>query len=300
MSGRSKWIVGLSAILLLTAAARAQEPAPDAAPAPRSGPMRGPGFGLGPFGDRMELLGFGGMRGGKVVTGAPFSAVATGESKQILADGTTISHKVQTNLFRDAQGRFRKEVTMPAVGPLAASGAPRSFVVIQDPVAGASFVLEPDRKVARKMPQRDKSDPEADAAKGPQHQRMNPDDDPNVKKEPLGTQVINGISAQGTRYTRTIPVGQIGNDKPVTIVREEWYSPDLQVVVQSKHSDPFGGDTTYVLTNIQRSAPNASLFSVPSDYTVKDSWKPGMAGKHRGHRPGEAPPPPADGSDPGM
>jgi hypothetical protein len=298
MSGKSKLIVALTAAWLLTSAARAQEPAPDAAPAPRPGSMRGPGFGLGPFGDRMELLGFGGMHGGKVVTGAPFSAVATGESKQVLADGTTISHKVQTNLFRDAQGRFRKEVTMPAVGPLAATGAPRSFVVIQDPVAGTSFVLEPEQKVARKMPQRGKGGPEADAAKGPHH-GMNPDGVPNVKKESLGTQTINGISAQGTRYTRTIPVGQIGNDKPVTIVREEWYSADLQVVVQSKHSDPFGGDTTYVLTNIQRATPNANLFAVPSDYTVQDGPKPGMAGKHRGHRPAESALPPPDGSGPG-
>ena len=80
------------------------------------------------------------MHGGKVVTGAPFSAVAVGETKQTLADGTTISRKFQTNLFRDAQGRFRKEVTMPAIGPLAASGKhPRSFVVIQDPVAGGGL-----------------------------------------------------------------------------------------------------------------------------------------------------------------
>jgi hypothetical protein len=65
----------------------------------------------------MELLGFGGMRGGKVVTGAPFSAVATAESKHTLADGTVVSHKVETNLFRDAQGRVRREVTMQGIGP---------------------------------------------------------------------------------------------------------------------------------------------------------------------------------------
>src|SRR5262249_31550794 len=99
--------------------------------------------------------------------------------------------------------------------------------------------------------------------------------------------------AEGTRYTRTIPAGHVGNDKPVTIVNEEWYSPDLQIIVQSKRSDPFVGDSTYTVTNIQRSAPAATLFSVPSDYTVKDA--PPRFGK-RGPRKGGAPPPPADGS----
>jgi hypothetical protein len=100
----------------------------------------------------MELLGFG-DHGGKVVTGAPFSAVAVGETKQILADGTTITRKFQSNLFRDTQGRFRKEVTMPAIGPLGASGKnPRSFIVIQDPVSGGGFILDPDEKVAHKIP----------------------------------------------------------------------------------------------------------------------------------------------------
>src|SRR5262249_4181628 len=153
----TRFLVTSSAALFFAAAASAQSPAPDAAPAPPP-PMHGPRRGLGPGGPGpfgMELLGFGGMHGGKVVTGAPFTSPAGGESDRTLADGTKISHKVQSNLFRDAQGRFRKEVTMPAIGPLAtnSSGATKSLVVISDPVAGTNFVLEPDKKIARKMPQ---------------------------------------------------------------------------------------------------------------------------------------------------
>src|SRR5882724_10488328 len=151
MTRNKKWIFGIAAGLLLTAAVRAQAPAPEAAPAPVTGPRHGGGFGPGPFGERMELLGFGGMHGGKVVTGAPFSAVAVAESKQTLADGTVISHKAQSNLFRDAQGRSRREATIPAIGPLAANGAPRSFVMIHDPVAQTGYMLEPDQKIAHKM-----------------------------------------------------------------------------------------------------------------------------------------------------
>jgi hypothetical protein len=293
MKSVSKWILAMSLVVSMSATVRAQDPAAEAAPAPVPGQMHGHGFGPGPFGERMELLGFGGMHGGKVVTGAPFSAVAVAESKQTLADGTVISHKVQSNLFRDAQGRFRREVTLPAIGPLATSGTPKSFVMIHDPVAQTGFILEPDQKVARKLPAHGKGGPGADAA-GDKKQQP---EDSNVKKESLGTQTINGVSAEGTRYTRTIPAGQIGNDKPVTIVKEEWYSPDLQMVVQSKHSDPFMGDTTYSVTGIQRTAPSATLFAVPADYTVKDGPPAGMGGRPHGHRQGGGAPPP-DG--PGM
>jgi hypothetical protein len=293
MSRNSKWVLGLGLALALTAATRAQEAGPDAAAqagAPGPGRGHGPGFG-GPFGERMELLGFGGMHGGKTVTGAPFSATAVGESRQTLSDGTVISHKFQSNLYRDAQGRFRREVTLPAVGPLAANGGPKSFVMIHDPVAQTGYVLEPDQKVARKLPPHGKRG--ADAADGG---KKHPDD-ANVKKESLGTQTINGVNAEGTRYTRTIPAGQVGNDKPLTIVREEWYSPDLQMVVQSKHTDPFMGEMTYAVTNIQRAAPNASLFTVPADYTVKEGPPAGMAGRGHGMHhaaPGDGPPPPGD------
>ena len=297
----SQMILVASAALLLSTAAFAQEPSSDSAPPPPPGhgAMRGPGFGPGPFRDRMELLGIGGMHG-KVVTGAPFSAAATAETKQTLSDGTTISRTMQTTLFRDAQGRVRREVTMPGVGPLAASGTPRTFIMIQDPVAGAGYMLDPSKKVAHKMPQHAHGGPGGDSPDAAQA-RTHRGDNANVIKESLGTQTINGVSAQGTRYTRTIPAGQVGNDKPLTIVKEEWYSPDLQIVVQSKHSDPFTGTATYTVTNIQRTAPNATLFSVPSGYTVSDVPIGDRGGKRR-HGPGAPPPVPStsDAPAPGM
>ena len=74
----------------------------------------GPGDGMLPglVADGVELLGFEGLHGGQVVTAAPFSAVAVQETTQTLADGNHISRKSQVNLFRDSQGRFRKEVTL--------------------------------------------------------------------------------------------------------------------------------------------------------------------------------------------
>lgn len=93
---------------------------------------------------------------------------------------------------------------------------------------------------------------------------------PNAKTESLGTRTIVGVAATGTRMTRTIPAGAIGNDQDIVITQETWYSPDLQIVLQSIHNDPRYGGTTYSIRNLQRGEPDASLFQVPPGYTVEN------------------------------
>ena len=89
-------------------------------------------------------------------------------------------------------------------------------------------------------------------------------------KETLGKQTIEGVEAEGTRTTVTIPAGAIGNERAIQITSERWYSPELQLVVMTRHSDPRFGETTYRLTNISRAEPDRTLFEVPAGYTVKD------------------------------
>jgi hypothetical protein len=98
--------------------------------------------------------------------------------------------------------------------------------------------------------------------------------DAEANQESLGTQSIEGVMAEGTRMTLTIPAGKIGNDRPIVTVNERWYSPELQTVVLTKNSDPRMGETTYRLTNINRSEPDPSLFQVPADYTVDEGGGP--------------------------
>ena len=248
------------------------------------------------MGEGVELLGFEGLHGRQVVSGAPFSAVAVQETNQALADGNHIYRRSQVNLFRDSQGRFRKEVTLSGFGPLAASGQPKSFVVINDPVANESFVLHPETKAAEKMgrPFRGMNGPMKGTIKEKILAREQGEiASGNLKKEDLGTQMVAGVSAQGTRLTRTIPAGQIGNEKPIVIVRETWFSNDLQMVVMSKRTNPWSGESTYKLTNIQRTEPAASLFAVPSDYTITAGKNRRFIQKFKGG-PGAPPPPPAD------
>jgi hypothetical protein len=289
--------MALSGIFMLSAGlARAQDAAP--LPPPPMAMLQGPGPEAGMIGERIELLGFEGMHGGKVVTGVPFSAIAVSETTQTLADGTHITRTTKMKLYRDSQGRFRKDVTLPAIGWLATSGQPKSFVFINDPVAGTSFILHADTKTAEQMGRTfaGMKGPMKDAFKGKMESRQQQEiANGSLEKKDLGTQPIPiaGVSAQGTRVTHTIAAGQIGNDKAITVVSEHWYSSDLQMVVMSKRSDPRFGDTTYTLTNIQRQEPAAALFAVPPDYTVTQGG-PGRHGMHLQKFDGvtDAPPPP--------
>jgi hypothetical protein len=252
---------------------------------------QGPGGGHhGPFGGPMELMGFEGMHGGKLVTGAPFSATSTSTTTQTLQDGTNINRTMQGAIYRDSQGRSRREVTFTGVGPLEATGGTHKMVAIFDPVAGVHYMLNPDKKVAYKAPMAAKAETADKAQKFQQKMQARQQQEEAsgaLKVESLGTQMINGVNAEGTRTTHTIAAGAIGNDKPIQVVSERWYSPDLQTVVQSSRTDPRFGTTTLSVTNIQKAEPAATLFAVPADYTVE-------AGPAHGHHgaPGAAAPPP--------
>jgi hypothetical protein len=257
-----------AAVLSVSGAAQAQSTAP---PPPPTGPnvfyrTGGPGVAGGGPDDPVVFIGFEAQLGGKTVTGAPFRATFSTETKQVLADGNQILRTSTGNFARDSQGRTRRDVAFPGIGLMAgANQVPSHVVMINDPVAGSQYVLEVDRKVAHK-------------AELPSHERRGQNyagisrgarAEGNVTTASLGTQTINGVLAEGTRTIRTIPSGAIGNTRPIVITVERWFSPDLQTVVMMKRDDPRMGETTFQLTNIQRQEPDASLFQVPADYAVE-------------------------------
>jgi hypothetical protein len=211
-------------------------------------------------------------------TGAPFSAQVTSEHFQPLSNGNQIDQKTNTTIYRDGQGRTRVEETLP-FGPQGTNSNPRQIIRINDPVAGFSYILDANSKTARKsaLPQW-----KPFGANGQPPRRGNPN--PNANTQSLGGQTLGGVYAEGTQITRTIPAGQIGNAAPIQIVTKRWYSADLGVNVQTETTDPTHGNTSVTLNNISRGEPDASLFQIPSDYTVVDA-----GGRGRGFRPGPAP-----------
>ena len=196
------------------------------------------------------------------VSGAPLQAVTIIESTQILADGNKVASKQTGKVYRDTQGRTRTESTMRNFGPFRAQGVAVNMVTIDDPVTKEHIMLDHARKTATKTAMQVR--PTDQRRPGPEQGDAKSD----FPTEDLGTQVMEGVTVKGTRRTVTIAAGALGNDKPISIVTETWYSPDLQMVVMRKHSDPRSGEASFRMTEIQRTEPDASLFQVPADYTV--------------------------------
>ncbi len=236
---------------------------------------------------------------GAPVQGAPYSATISNESIQTLADGNRIIQNNSGTTARDSEGRTRQDAALPMIGNLSATNAPH-LVFIMDPVAQVSYTLNLTDKTAQKL-----SLPSGAVAGGGTvatasvssgkvffaqsagvsaaggqvpappppmfiQKTVIGDDEAQATTEDLGTQNMEGLQVTGVRTTRTIPAGEIGNEKPIVIVTEVWTSPDLKTVVYSKRSDPRMGEQTFKLTNITRAEPDASLFTVPADFKVTD------------------------------
>jgi len=258
-----------------------------------------PGGGRGRFGPGMEggpgwarFLGAEAGMPGRVVKNAPFSADVVTESTQTLADGSHIHQTNTVHVYRDSEGRTRREQSLQTLGGLAPNANLPQVVFINDPVAGANYALNASTHTANKTlwnhspgPGQgwQRNAPRAGAApngRGPRHDAANQ----NVKTDALGRQAIEGVQADGRRSTMTIPAGRIGNEQPLQIVTETWYSQDLQMVVMSKRTDPRTGETITRLSNISRAEPPASMFEVPADYKVNET----VGRPNRGGTPGAA------------
>lgn len=253
---------------------------------------------------RTERIGAGGRNAGyvafrgdrKPVLGAPYTATAVTETTQVLADGNRIVNKSTTTLARDSQGRTRREEHMGRIGPLAVHAPQMAF--IHDPVANVDYVLDLNEHTAQVIhlgeggpaPGMPPPPPPIGRDGAPElgQQRviisegaselttekrivvLGGPENGDMKTESLGTQVIEGVVAEGKRVTHTIPAGEIGNERPLVITSEVWTSPELHEVVLSKRNDPRFGKTVYRLTNISRSEPDAALFQVPANFTQRD------------------------------
>jgi hypothetical protein len=222
---------------------------------------------------------------GTPVLGAPFSAERVSEHVQTAADGTrfTTNNRHET-IYRDSQGRVRTERTV-TMGPTDVAGAP-GIVEIQDPVAGFSYALDAQSKVAhrtalhappttppeRAMAANAGGGTAARATMGPTSANARPQ--PDIRQEDLGQQTMEGVIVEGRRTVRTWPAGSQGNDRPFQVVTENWFSPELKETILSRNTDPRSGENTSRLTNVSRTEPSANLFQPPPDYQVVEENGP--------------------------
>src|ERR1043165_881945 len=305
--------------LVFATVAFAQQAGPDGNVIIRQRVMQGPEGGPPPPPDSNFVFIASESFGGKVVKGAPYSGEAVTETIQTLSDGNRIVNRMTSSVYRDGEGRTRREQNLKGLGIFANGEEGVQTIFINDPVAGVTYTLDSRSHTANKsvpftfefQKKLDKAGAVASSLEGERFEfkvdrgaaatgsiimtapagAPHPDLDqlraesggagtfvfksksgpnPNEVKEQLGKQIIEGVEAEGTRTTVTIPAGDIGNERPIEIVSERWYSPELQLVVMTRHSDPRTGETTYKLTNINRAEPAKTLFEVPAGYTVKE------------------------------
>lgn len=271
----------------------------------------------------------------KMVKNSPFSADAVSESVQTLADGNRIVRNSSSKLYRNGEGRFRREMTSGSGGMLGSLYSYGQGVTLLDPVGGFRYMIDPDMKTTRQMVYKPhnairvingtgkslegviadgklRDEIKVAVAAGGSGQggvviseklreeiraitvtapaiaaravtghvmtegltgvgmafSMGQHPKWETRTEQLGVQNIEGVDAEGTRTITTIPAGAIGNERPIEIMYEKWFSSDLQLVVMSKHSDPRFGEQTYRLTNIVRNEPDPSLFTLPNGYKL--------------------------------
>ncbi len=234
---------------------------------------------------------------GPVVRGAPYSGEGVTTTTQTLADGTHIERTVRARFYRDSEGRTRREQTILGMG---AFGEPQAVSIV-DPIAGVMYGLNPATREGRRSPiprpiivtRRSDAPPPpppppppgefissapAPPLSGPGMPRSATTSRPApgipIAPEPLGTRQIDGVTVVGTKRTDIIPVGRIGNDRPIEITDERWESPELKVLVLSRHHDPRTGDVEYRLTNVMRTEPPRELFQPPADYAMTDAPPP--------------------------
>ena len=294
MSVKGIALVILAATLLLASMATAQTPdtvqsvhLAGAVPAP------GPGVTMAFRTEMMDAA---------PVKGTPFCATVTNDHTQNFADGNRIHTSDSSMVCRDSQGRMRREAQLDLLGAVPDGGTPK-IITITDPVAGFRYTLDTFAKVARKMPLNDKVLAETQALKpgsnamymvskslAPEGPAPGPGSSEKVvfheerlitnhamgndaeqsQTDNLGDQTIAGVRATGTKITTTIPAGKMGNEQPINIVSERWYSQDLKATVMTKHTDPWAGQLTTQYSNVTTTEPDPSLFIVPSDYKIVD------------------------------
>lgn len=229
--------------------------------------------GTGQGSDTIDTVG--GPLTGPPVLGAPFSANATTTLTWALDDGTPRQQSATARYYRDAVGRVRVEQIVFAEDGPNPTATRTTFITIDADPGRRVVTLDPRRRIVR---------PESRGILGRMFNGGSSFAIPvgtsqfrfrayraprsNQTVEPLGSRQIEGIETTGRRAMTPIPVGRVGNNRPLEIVDERWVSSELKVVLYARTSDPVTGLFEYRLTNVSRAEPSPDLFVVPPDYTM--------------------------------
>lgn len=269
--GIGRFVTGMAGLALAPAVLMMCVVPTLAAQAANVGVENGAGPGIVGWSDGGEFQAFG-MRA--VVTGAPYSALRTTTRVETLANGSTITHTSQVKESRDSSGKTYLE-SLPSSEQ---GGQTHSFVHVFDPVNRVSISWSSNARQATLVHLSEPANFEpgqfaggrgvaAGENGGPARLRRNSD---AVTTESLGSKTISGVVADGTRVTRVIAEGKMGNSEALTITHDTWVSRDLKIELERADTDPRSGTTTVEVTNLSREEPSPALFQAPAGFAVKE------------------------------
>lgn len=236
-------LISLAGIVLIAVGLAAQEPS------------RGPDGGTSTRVSGVELL---------AIPGKPFSAKTTTEWTRTLADGSTITTRLEANLARDSRGRIYRErrTFVPANSD---RQAPLNEIHIYDPLTRTQIlcsVRAMDCVLSDYYPRTFFETPVTG---------LNSAGTRSLTRESIGSDTIEGLYVAGIRETTIINAGVLGNEQPLVSTREFWFSEELQTNLAVTRNDPREGRQVIRLSNVSRAEPDPHLFEIPIGYTVRDA-----------------------------
>ncbi len=204
-----------------------------------------------------------------LITDRPYSAEQVTELKQTLRDGTHICQRLQkTILYRDSRGKMRSERTIFRFDNGVSRPGPWR-TEINDPVTGFRYILDEQSHSVNRSKLIVKKEEYSGMTGAKPATPEYPGQD--ISQQALGARAIHGISAEGKRIAVTYRAGVIGNDRPIRIVSETWFSKAFRLLLSSKVTDPRNGEMITTLVSLKLSEPDPSLFEIPSAYSFIDS-----------------------------
>ncbi len=192
---------------------------------------------------------------------APFSGTVVMEVSQTLGDGSTVQLYNQRAVMRDNAGRIFQE--RRTLVPKNGVKEPEPWrIEISDPASHQKYFCEVQQRVC------ELSGYFASSSPGLPPAGNLPGGRGELRRESLGSSLVSGVEAEGTRETTVLNPGAVGNDRPLSLTREFWYSPKLGINLEEKRSDPRHGTVTIKVSHISLSEPDSSYFGVPAGFTV--------------------------------
>lgn len=201
------------------------------------------------------------------VVGAPFSLMLAAEWTRPLMTGGSFTIMNARPIKRDSAGRIYQErwLMVPKGSNIKST---MSFIQIEDSIAGIYYECGARSRVCELhsmgKPLMHSNDPsQLKSGKLSNGKGIRTHED-------KGLDTVAGVPVHAYRDTTVLNTGTLGNDSPMTYVRDVRYSPELGINLTSVLQSPMVGEQRFAVTEITTSEPESRYFQPPDGYRIVD------------------------------